>query len=280
MKRKLFTQAIFAATAIILSLLSVLTVSAEEKTTTEVKVSGRSLPRGSEIRESTTCVSFRDFFDAMTDGEAVISWDGESRTAKAEWRGVTITAKVGEPYIVANGRYIMCGYPSYIEGGRTMTAVRPLAKVFGSYVIWNAETKSVEVGSFKRLLESGDTYYDADELYWLSRIISAESRGEPLYGRLAVGAVVYNRVENEYYPDTVYDVIFDMKNGVQFTPAKTGSVYETPTEGAVIAAKLCMEGYRYRSDILFFCTTEIMTTCWAGQNRKYIETIGGHAFFA
>lgn len=245
----------------------------------DVKVGGLSIS-SSEVVGSTTCVSFRAFIDAMTDGEAEIGWDPESETAYAEIDGMTISAKVGDPYIIANGRYIMCGSDNYALNGRVMTAVRALSKVFGASVKWFPGTCRVVIGSSTGYIESGDEFYDKNDLYWLSRIISAESKGEPLYGKLAVGAVIYNRTESEDYPNTVYDVIFDMKNGVQFTPAKTGSIYNDPTEESVVAAKICMEGYRYRDDILFFCTTEIRYKCWAGKNRTYIETIGGHAFFA
>lgn len=265
------------AAAIVLSVIFTAAVSAEEA---EVTVASQKLTSRSEVVDSTTCVPFRSFVNAISGGDASVSWDSETNTAMAVVRGVKITATVGEPYITANGRCIMCGIENYVIDGRVMTAVRPLARAFGANVKWYPGTYRVSVGGITEMIESGDTYYDKTELYWLSRIISAEAKGEPLYGKLAVGAVVYNRVESDNYPDTVYDVIFDMKNGVQFTPAKNGAVYDEPTEDSVIAAKLCMEGYRYRDDILYFCTTDIRYTCWAGKNRTYVETIGGHAFFA
>lgn len=249
--------------------------------TANVTLDGESFcPGETEIVDSTTTVPFRAFIDEMTDGEAVIGWDEETKTAHASWEGVTVTATLGESYITANGRCLPCGTANRVDDGRIMVAVRPVSAVFCAEVEWIGETKSVRVGAPTGIIESADEYYDSDELYWLSRIISAEARGEPMEGKIAVGTVVYNRVESDMYPDTVYDVIFDMENGVQFTPAATGSVYNDPTEESVIAAKLCMEGRRYRSDALFFCTVAIKDTSWAGRNRPYIETIGGHAFFA
>lgn len=274
MKRKHF----FAAALVAVMALFTVSASASEL---NVTVRGKSFDDGeSELRDSTTCLWFREFMDEMTGGTAAVSWDEETYTAYAEWNGLRVSARVGDEYIIANGRYIMCGAENYIDDGHMMVAVRPMAKAFGACVDWDGGSHSVSVGDVTEIIEDGSTYYDADELYWLSRIISAEARGESLRGKLAVAAVVYNRVESDDYPDTVYDVIFDMDNGIQFTPAATGSVYETPTEQSVIAAKLAMEGYRYRDDILFFCTNEIASTCWAGRNRPYIETIGGHTFFA
>ncbi|MCD7776862.1 MAG: cell wall hydrolase [Firmicutes bacterium] len=233
-----------------------------------------------EIINDTTCVPFRAFIEKMTGGNAVIWWDDEDETAYAEFDGITVSAKMGEHYIVANGRYIWCGTETYLSEGTTYTAVRPLAKIFGAEVTWQEQGLMVTVGNPNESLASGDEYYDAVDLFWLSRIISAESKGEPLEGKLAVGAVIYNRLASVDYPDTLYGVIFDFDNGIQFTPASTGSIYAFPTEESIIAAKLCMEGFIYDERIMFFCAVSIAETSWAGQNRPYLYTIGGHAFFA
>ncbi len=230
--------------------------------------------------DSVTRVPFRKFCGEISGGEAVVDWEAETSTAVATWRGMTVTARAGEPYIIANGRAIYCIADNYIEDGTMMVAVRPMAKAFGVDVEWEGEERHVFVTGDASPIASADAFYDKSELFWLSRIISAESRGEPLLGKLAVGAVIYNRVDSELYPDNVYDVIFDMKYGIQFTPAYTAEIYREPTEESVIAAKLCMEGYRYNSDMLFFCTEAVRPNCWMGRNRPYILSIGNHAFFA
>ena len=84
--------------------------------------------------------------------------------------------------------------------------------------------------------------YSEEDLYWLARIISAESRGEPLEGQIAVGNVVLNRVDSDNYPDTIKEVIFDRNHGVQFEPVENGTVYDDPTPTSVLAAKLALEG--------------------------------------
>ena len=45
---------------------------------------------------------------------------------------------------------------------------------------------------------------EGEDLHGLSRIISAESRGESLAGQIAVGNVICNRVASEEVPDTGY----------------------------------------------------------------------------
>ena len=98
-------------------------------------------------------------------------------------------------------------------------------------------------------------------------------------GKLAVGNVVLNRVRSAAYPNTIYGVIFDRKYGIQFSPVANGTIYNVPTEDAVIAAKMCLEGYSLSSDILYFVNPTKAPDSWIAKNRKYAFSIGNHAFF-
>jgi N-acetylmuramoyl-L-alanine amidase len=120
--------------------------------------------------------------------------------------------------------------------------IRAIAKALGVNVSWNDTSRSVVLTKGGRYLEWSDSYYDADELYWLSRIISAEAKGESLLGQIAVGNVVLNRKASRSYPNTIYGVIFDRKNGTQFSPVAFGTIYQKPTASAIIAAKICLFG--------------------------------------
>ena len=127
----------------------------------------------------------------------------------------------------------------------------------------NDEAENEESGTSEKITDkASDSKYDTEDpiiqnfsendLYWLSRIIHAEARGESFDGKLAVGSVVLNRVKNKNYPSTVYGVIFDKKNGVQFSPILDGSIYNNPSRDSINAAKRCLEGYRTNKEILFF----------------------------
>ena len=48
----------------------------------------------------------------------------------------------------------------------------------------------------------------ADSLALLARVISAEARGEPYSGQVAVGAVILNRVEHPSFPNTIAGVVY------------------------------------------------------------------------
>ena len=123
-------------------------------------------------------------------------------------------------------------------------------------------------------------YHNGEELLWLSAIIHAEARGECFEGKLAVGTVVMNRVESQLYPDTVKDVIFDCRYGVQFSPTADGTIYLTPSDESVIAAKLCLEGHRTDSDILFFYNPEISESSYFRNERTFRFRIGNHEFYS
>lgn len=122
--------------------------------------------------------------------------------------------------------------------------------------------------------------YTEQDLYWLSRIIHAESNGEPMLGKLAVGTVIMNRVKSPEFPNTVKGVIFDTKHGVQFTPVANNSIYNTPSSESVEAAKKVLEGYRISDKVLYFVNENISPNSWIAQNRDYVLTVGNHKFYA
>ena len=159
-----------------------------------------------------------------------------------------------------------------------MVPVRALAAAMGAEVVWDETARTVDLTSGGGV--PGQPSYTQEDLYWLSRIISAESQGEPLLGKLAVGTVVLNRVASPEFPDTIYDVIFDRKWGVQFTPVANGAIYWEPTQESVTAAKLVLEGARAAGNSLYFQNPDLTSDRWAANNRPYVTTIGCHWFYA
>ena len=193
-----------------------------------------------------------------------------------------ITGEAGKCYIESGDRLIPCSKSdseiTVRDYGVLCAPIEPLLSAAG--------LRSTEIVGNEICIWGVATYPEADEiysyedLYWLSRIISAEARGEPFVGQLAVGTVVINRTRSSYYPDTIYKVIFDKVGGTQFTPASTGSVYREPTESSVIAAKLCLEGFSLDDGILFFFNSSIASGSWITANREYTMTVGQHDFYS
>ncbi len=227
----------------------------------------------------TTYAPLRAFSDALIPN-AKISFDPKTRTASVSADGIWMSAADNAHYLVANGRYLYTDTPILIlDDGRTYVPIRLLARALGVDILWDSRTRSVTVEGKLDPILSGREFYREDEVYWLSRIISAESQGEPLLGQIAVGNVVLNRMRSPEYPNTIYGVIFDRRGGVQFSPVLNGSVYREPYYLSIVAAKLCLEGVTVSEDVLFFYAPHLATSFWIPNNRPYAFRIGTHHFF-
>ncbi len=71
---------------------------------------------------------------------------------------------------------------------------------------------------------------DADEVKLLAALIQCEAGNQPYEGKVAVGAVVLNRVKSGAYPNSIYGVIY--ASG-QFTPALNGTVARVYNSGKI-----------------------------------------------
>ncbi len=200
----------------------------------------------------------------------------EAETANVVTADLNLEATVGEGYFWANGRYLYVDDGLIDLNGSVAVPVRQLARVFNLTVDYDGLTGQVLLDHQEGAdpyLTCGEDAYDSDTLYWLSRIIYCESGNQPLLGKIAVGNVVMNRVNDSRFPDTIYDVLFQ-KN--QFTPAATGSIYRDPNGESIVAAKLVMDG-AWVTDALFF--NAVGARSYASRNRTYVATIGDHAFY-
>ena len=250
-----------------------------DSTPTDIYLDGAEVLDGDcVIWNSITYVPLRKFcnlFDGCT-----FEWNGGTSTATVQTEhGMTLIVQSGALYIYANGHYFYTVGKIQNWSGSLYVPIRPLARAFDSELTWNGARHAVELLSPEGAPMVAWASYNESDLYWLSRIISAESRGEPFEGQIAVGNVVLNRVRHKSYPNTIYGVIFDRKHGTQFSPVSFGTIYNKPSASAVIAAKICLEGYSLSDSVLFFMNPRISTTNWISKNRPYVFTIGNHEFY-
>ena len=245
---------------------------------TEVYLNGKEILEDEcIIINSVTYVPLRNFCNLLASCE--FSWDGKTGTATVKTEDLTLTVQNNALYIIANGHYFYTVERVINLNGHMYLPIRPLARAVSVDLSWNASARRVELTTTGNKRAVAPANYDSDDLYWLSRIISAESKGEPLKGQIAVGNVVLNRVAHKSYPNTIYGVIFDRKHGTQFSPVSFGTIYQTPTESAIIAAKICLEGYSLSNTALFFLNPRIATNNWIQKNRPFAFTIGNHDFY-
>lgn len=225
------------------------------------------------VWSNTTYVSLRIFSEVLDKG-AVVSW--EDGVAQVRTNELSLTAKPGNNYILINGEKVSVPYGVKASQGRILVPVRTLAQAFGAAVYWNPLTG--EVALLTDTTENSGKHNDND-LYWLSRIISAESKGESLEGKIAVGNVVLNRVASSDFPNSIYDVIFDSRWGGQFEPVRNGTIYQAPTDESLLAAQLCLDGINVIGDSLYFLAPALAQNFWTVENCQYVATIGCHDFY-
>jgi len=230
--------------------------------------------------DETTYVPLLAFCELLLGQSLDVTWDQELGLVELRAEGITINQTVGDNYMIANGRYLYLPNGVFNINGTIIAPIREVCKIFGYEVVWNDKYWTILLeDSDKQIIENGDDFYDEEDLYWLSRVISAESGNQPLEGMIGVGNVVLNRAkeENTAFPNTIYDVIYQPG---QFAVADTGAVKLVPRECAVVAAKLCLEGYNTVGDSLYFHNPAISTTQWFRNNKTYYATIQDHEFFA
>lgn len=108
----------------------------------------------------------------------------------------------------------------------------------------------------------------------LARLISAEARGEPYEGQVAVGAVVLNRVEHASFPNSISGVIY--QSGA-FSCLDDGQFDEPVAESAYRAAQDALNGWDPSSGAIYYFNPSTATSSWIW-SRPVILTIGKHMF--
>lgn len=262
----------------VLSCFSMMSMASASSYGPNVNIDGSSFTGEINVRDNTTFVGIRKFSTSMY-WNAKVTYTSYNRTITVKTDKLTLTAKDGANYIVANGRYLFTSTPIYMKNGRMYAPVLLMAKAFDAKASWSNATSSFNITRGSGGILSGDKYYREDEVYWLSKIIYAEAGGEIFLGKVAVGNVILNRTRSSQFPNTIYGVIFDRKNGVQFSPVANGTIYKTPNSDSIIAAKVCLEGYTVSPSILYFVNPVYAPNSWASKNRPYFAKIGNHIFY-
>ena len=123
-------------------------------------------------------------------------------------------------------------------------------------------------------ISGGTSDNSSSDYELLARIISAEARGEPYIGQVAVGAVVLNRIEHPSFPDTMSGVIY--QNGA-FSCLQDGQFYEPISASAYKAATDALNGLDPSGGAIYYYNPKTATSKWIF-SRTVITTIGDHRF--
>lgn len=116
--------------------------------------------------------------------------------------------------------------------------------------------------------------YSSNDIMVLAKMIHGEARGEPYVGKVAVGAVILNRVKDKKFPDSVYSVCFQPG---AFDAVSDGQYYLEPDQAAVNAAKAAINGWDPTYGALYYWNPATATSKWIW-SRKIVVEIGKHVF--
>ena len=112
------------------------------------------------------------------------------------------------------------------------------------------------------------------EVYMLARLVHGEARGEPYVGKVAVAAVVLNRVRSAAFPNTVSGVIYQAG---AFDCVKDGQIYLTPDSDSLRAARDAMNGWDPTGGCVYYYNPSTATSAWIW-SREVRLVIGQHRF--
>lgn len=114
----------------------------------------------------------------------------------------------------------------------------------------------------------------SNDLYLIAKCIYAEARGEPYVGKVAVGAVILNRVEDPNFPNTIYGVVYQPW---AFTAVYDGQITLEPDAECYQAAQDAMNGWDPTYGCIYYYNPATATSEWIF-SRKVVTQIGKHVF--
>ena len=121
---------------------------------------------------------------------------------------------------------------------------------------------------------SGSSSSSSGDLYLLARLVHGEARGEPYKGKVAVAAVVLNRVKSSSFPNTIAGVIY--QRGA-FDAVSDGQINMQPDNESIRAARDAMNGWDPSNGCLYYSNPKTATSRWM-LSRPVLLRIGQHAF--
>lgn len=143
-----------------------------------------------------------------------------------------------------------------ISSGSVVGYVRTEMLLFGSAAVERASITCAGGTQDAQTLEQIAEQKKQSDVALLAALIFCEAGNQPYDGKVAVGAVVMNRMNSSRYPNTLEGVIYQRG---QFTPAMTGKLARVLSSGRVPsscydAALDAMNGAKPIGNALFFNT--------------------------
>ncbi len=116
--------------------------------------------------------------------------------------------------------------------------------------------------------------FSSSDVALLAKVISAEARGEPYEGQVAVGAVVLNRVAHPSFPNSISGVVY--QSGA-FSAVTDSNWSASVTESAKKAAQDAINGWDPSGGAIYYYNPKKTSNQWI-RTRPVVTVIGNHIF--
>ena len=160
-----------------------------------------------------------------------------------------------------------------VFGSGTERAVRAFQKKNGLTVDGKAGPKTLAAMGISA---GSATAAGSGDVALLARLISAEARGEPYNGQVAVGAVVLNRMKHPSFPNTMSGVIYQPG---AFSCMADGQFNQPVADSCYAAARDAMNGWDPSGGAIYYFNPATATSKWIW-SRPLLIVIGKHRFCA
>lgn len=169
-----------------------------------------------------------------------------------------------------------------VFGAKTKSAVQSFQRKNGltaDGIVGNATAKAMGVNlKGSNTASSGNTTSASgisnSDLYLLSCCVYGEARGESYTGKVAVAAVILNRVKSASFPNSISGVIY--QSGA-FTCVSDGQINMGTNDECTRAAQDALNGWDPSGGALYYFNPATATSKWIW-SRPQIVTIGKHIF--
>ncbi|HAN20456.1 MAG: peptidoglycan-binding protein [Clostridiales bacterium GWF2_36_10] len=146
--------------------------------------------------------------------------------------------------------------------GITLSALRRANNIYTDLILIGQVLNIPQATTTAATPVSNTSVYSTSDRNILARLITAEAQGESYEAKVAVGAVVMNRVKSPLWPNTISGVIYQNINGYyQFSPVENGSINNVADADSIKAANVAMSGVDPTNGAMFYYDTST-TNAW------------------
>lgn len=250
-----------------------------------VLVNGREVPGGVLVPAGRVLVPMRPLFEAAG---AELYWDDVSRSVRAFYPGHSVTLQAGSRRAWVGGEEVVLDQEPLILDGRLYVPLRFVGESLSGTVSWDAGkgeanlTLALSEEAVAGLAEPEPPKWvipcTDEELDLLVRVINAEAYDEPYLGKVAVGAVIVNRVKTRFSNATSIRAV--LLNHCQFAVVCNGAIKRLPVqEDSRRAALEALQGADPTRGALYFNNLRLAKDLRFWNSLTRTVEIGSHTFF-